>query len=91
MALTDTDEDGFPAWQEFLLDTVPTDAASKLYATVRMEGGTPVFEWSHTNANIRALGHQYVPMGRTSLDDGAGWQPYEPGHHFFKVVVKPLP
>ena len=91
LALTDTDEDGFPAWQEFLLDTVPTDAASKLYATVRMEGGTPVFEWSHTNANIRALGHQYVPMGRTSLDDGAGWQPYEPGHHFFKVVVKPLP
>ena len=90
LALADSDGDGFQAWQEYLLDTDPTNAASKLFVTVRMEGDTPVFEWSHTNENIRALGHRYVPMGRTSLDDAEGWQPYADGHRFFKVLVEPV-
>ena len=56
-----------------------------------MEGGAPVFEWGPTNAGIGAMGYRYVPMGRTALDDAAGWLPYQGGHRFFKVVVEPNP
>ena len=90
LAQSDSDGDGFPAWQEYLLDTDPTNAESRLFATVRMEGNTPVFGWSPTNASINAHGFRYVPKGRTSLDDGAGWQPYSSGHRFFKVFVEPV-
>ena len=89
LALSDTDGDGFLTWQEYLLDTDPKDADSRLFATVRMVDGAPVFGWSHTNANINAQGFRYVPKGRTSLDDTAGWQPYSFGHRFFKVTVEP--
>ena len=91
LANADSDRDGFPAWQEYLLDTDPTQAESRLFATINMVGNTPVFGWSHTNANIEALGYRYVPKGRTSLDDNAGWQPFSTGHRFFKVVVEPIP
>lgn len=90
LATADSDGDGFPAWQEYLLDTDPTDYASRLYATISMEGTTPIFGWSHTNANIQALGYQYVPKGRTALDDSDAWQPFAPGHRFFKVAVEPI-
>lgn len=90
LALSDTDGDGFLTWQEYLLDTDPKDADSRLFATVRMVDGSPVFGWSHTNANINAQGFRYVPKGRTSLDDTAGWQPYSSGHRFFKVTVEPI-
>lgn len=89
LAFSDSDGDGFPAWQEFLLDTDPKDSSSRFYATVRMVDGSPVFGWSHTNANINAQGYRYVPKGRTALDDAAGWQPYSSGHRFFKVTVEP--
>lgn len=92
LANADSDGDGFPAWQEYLLDTDPTRVESRLFATIRMEGTTPIVEWSHTNANINALGYRYVPKGRTSLNDNAGWQqPISNGHRFFKVVVEPIP
>ena len=91
LGFSDTDGDGFTAWEEYLLDTDPTDAASRFFATVRIEGGLPVFGWSHTNANIEASGFRYVPKGRTSLNDSAGWQPFSSGHRFFKVVVEPIP
>ena len=90
LANGDSDGDGFPAWQEYLLGTDPTNAASRLFATVSMNGGTPVFCWSHTNANIEATGYRYAPKGRLSLDDSAGWQPFASGHRFFKVVVEPV-
>ena len=91
LANADSDGDGFPAWQEYLLDTDPTDDESRLFATITMDGGTPVFGWSHTNANIEAHGYRYAPKGRTSLDDSAGWQPFTSGHRFFKVVIEPIP
>ena len=90
LANDDSDGDGFPVWQEYLLGTDPTNAASRLFATVSMNGGTPVFGWSHTNANIEAAGYRYAPKGRLSLDDSAGWQPFASGHRFFKVVVEPV-
>ena len=90
LANADSDGDGFPAWQEYLLGTDPTSAASHFSATVTMNGNTPVFGWSHTNANIQAIGYRYVPKGCNSLNDSAGWQPFTPGHRFFKVVVEPI-
>ncbi len=90
LAISDTDGDGFLAWQEYLLGTDPKDADSRLFATVRMVDGSPVFGWSHTNVNINAQGFRYVPKGRTSLDDTAGWQPYSSGHRFFKVAIEPI-
>lgn len=90
LANADSDGDGFPAWQEYLLGTDPTSAVSHLSATVTMNGNTPVFGWSHTNANIQALGYRYVPKGCNSLNDSAGWQPFTPGYRFFKVVVEPI-
>ena len=90
LALSDTDGDGFLAWQEYLLDTDPKDADSRLFATISIVGGLPVFGWSHTNANINTQGFRYVPKGRTSLDDTTGWQPYSLGHRFFKVTVEPI-
>ena len=90
LANADSDGDGFPAWQEYLLGTDPTNAVSHLSATVTMNGNTPVFGWSHTNANIQAIGYRYVPKGCNSLNDSAGWQPFTPGHRFFKVVVEPI-
>ena len=55
-----------------------------------MNGNTPIFGWSHTNANIQAIGYRYVPKGCNSLNDSAGWQPFTSGHRFFKVVVEPI-
>ncbi len=90
LGFSDTDGDGFTAWEEYLLDTDPTDAASRFFATVRIEGGLPVFGWSHTNANIGTLGYRYVPKGRTSLEGSSGWLPFASGHRFFKVSVEPV-
>ena len=90
LARADSDGDGFPNWQEYLLDTDPKNLESRLFATVRMDGGEPVFGWSHTNANIQAHGYRYVPKGRAALGDATGWVPYVKGHRFFKVEVVPV-
>lgn len=90
LARADSDGDGFPNWQEYLLDTDPKNLQSRLFATVRMDGGEPVFGWSHTNANIQAHGYRYVPKGRAALGDATGWVPYVKGHRFFKVEVVPV-
>ena len=55
-----------------------------------MEGGEPVFEWTPKNPDIDKIGYRYEKMGRWSLDDAAGWQPFTEGHRFFKVVVEPV-
>ena len=90
LANDDSDGDGFTTWQEFLLGTDPTNTESRLTATVRIEGGVPVFEWTPKNPDIDKIGYRYEKMGRWSLDDAAGWQPFTEGHRFFKVVVEPV-
>lgn len=91
LARADSDGDGFPAWQEYLLESDPTNAASCLTATLRMDAGVPVLGWTPSNANIEALGYRYVPMGRVTMTDDAGWQPLTPSHTFFSIQVQPLP
>lgn len=88
LARTDSDGDGFAAWQEFLLGTDPTNAASCLSASVSVEGGVPVFGWGPSNADLQSLGYRYAPIGRMEMDDAEGWRPYEAGHRFFGVRVE---
>ena len=90
LANADSDGDGFAAWQEYLLDTDPTNAASRLRATIRMEGATPVFGYEPENAGIEAMGFRYVPKGCNVLGDNADWQPFVPGFRFYKVEVEPI-
>ena len=88
LALADQDGDGFPTWQEYVLDTDPNDATSTFTVSIRMNGSTPVIELSHTNPNIDALGFRYVTKGRASLTSGA-WSDFDPAvHYFIKVVVE---
>lgn len=88
IAQADPDGDGFPTWQEYVLDTDPNDSASALTASFRLVDGTPGVEWSHTNANIEALGYRYVPKGKSSLSSET-WSDAASHHRFFKVVVEP--
>ena len=88
MAQADSDGDGFPTWQEYVLDTDPNDPASALIASIRLVGETPVLEWNHTNTMIEALGYRYVPKGRVSLADGDWISPLQSMHRFFKVFIE---
>ena len=89
LATGDQDGDGFATWQEYLAGTDPTNAASYLQATIRMEGSTPVVEWNVTNSTLNALGYQYVPKGATNLTPPINWQPMNSTHRFFKVFIEP--
>jgi hypothetical protein len=91
LARSDTDGDTFPAWQEYLLGSDPTDRASHLRADLRTDGAVPVFAWTPSNADLGTLGYRYVPLGRPSMTDPSGWQPFSPGHPFFAIAVRPLP
>ena len=92
LALADSDGDGFPAWQEYLLATDPTNAASRLEATLRTDGTNLVFGWNPTNDALADLGFRYVPEGREAMDGTAGgWHPRAEGDTFFRVAVEPLP
>ncbi|MBR4190501.1 MAG: chitobiase/beta-hexosaminidase C-terminal domain-containing protein [Kiritimatiellae bacterium] len=91
LARSDTDGDTFPAWQEYLLGSDPTDPESHLRADIRTDGAVPVFAWTPSNANLGTLGYRYVPLGRPSMTDPSGWQPFSPGHPFFAIAVWPLP
>ena len=91
LALADSDGDGFPAWQEYLLGTDPTNASSYLYVTIQMNGATPVVGWSVTNNAIESLGYRYILKGKSSLTDTTDWQPVTNAHRFFKLFVEPLP
>ena len=91
LAEADSDSDGYAAWQEFLLGTDPTNAASRLSVRVGVGAdGTPVFGWTPTNGAIQSLGFRYVPLGRTTMNDEEGWRPGVEGEHaFFAVSVEP--
>jgi hypothetical protein len=75
-------------WECYVLGLDPTNETSKFLATIRMNGATPIVEYSPTNT---ALGNiTYVLQGKPALSNG--WQDVEfdePGdtNRFFRVKV----
>ena len=78
-------------WECYVLGLDPTNALSKFTATIRMDGVTPVVEYSPTNETLVAAGKiEYVLQGKPTLTNG--WQDVEfaePGdtNRFFRVKV----
>ena len=78
-------------WECYVLGLDPTNALSKFTATIRMDGTTPIVEFSPTNEVLKASGDiNYVLQGKPTLTNG--WQDVEfdePGdtNRFFRVKV----
>jgi len=78
---------GYPYWESYVLGLVPTNETSRFTVSIRMDGETPVVEYSPTNT---ALTLQYILQGKPTLTNG--WQDVEfnePGetNRFFRVNV----
>jgi hypothetical protein len=82
---------GYTYWESFVLGLEPTNETSKLVTTIRMDGTTPIVEYSPTNEVLKASGAiEYVLQGKPTLTNG--WQDVdfdEPGdtNRFFRVKV----
>ena len=63
-AVADVDGDGYAAWQEYLAGTDPTNAASRLLASISFADGAPVIAWNVTNHLAT-----YTVLGATNLTD----------------------
>ena len=88
---TNIGANGLLWWECYVLGLDPTNALSKFTATIRMDGVTPVVEYSPTNETLVAAGKiEYVLQGKPTLTNG--WQDVEfaePGdtNRFFRVKV----
>ena len=78
-------------WQDYVAGTDPTDIADRFTATIRMEGETPVVEWSPKLSEAEAARRRYTIYGKTRLSD-AQWREIQPSEakdfNFFKVSVE---
>ena len=85
-------DNGYAYWESYVLGLEPTNALSKLTATIRMEGQKPVVEYFPTNEVLKASGAiEYILQGKPALSNG--WQNVtfeEPGttNRFFRVKVE---
>ena len=79
-------------WQCYVLGLDPTNETSKLVTTIRMDGTTPVVEYSPTNEVLKASkAIEYVLQGKPALSNN--WQDVEfdePGdtNRFFRIKVE---
>ena len=82
---------GYSYWESYVLGLEPTNETSKFVTTIRMDGTTPVVEYSPTNEVLKAVkAIEYVLQGKPALSNG--WQNVEfdePGdtNRFFRVKV----
>lgn len=86
----DADGDGIPNWAEYVCGTSPTNYASKLTATIRMENGAPIVGYE-TDGQI-ANGFKAVIKGTNNLsEDFSHWQitTGTSSLHFFRVEIVP--
>ncbi|MBO7684036.1 MAG: C10 family peptidase [Kiritimatiellae bacterium] len=89
-AAADNDGDGIPNWAEYVCGTCPTNSASKLTATIRIEDGAPVVGYE-TDGQI-ANGFKAVIKGTNNLsEDFSHWQitTGATSLHFFRVEIVP--
>ena len=88
IANSDADGDGLDTWAEYLLGTDPTNALSKLEATIRMDGTTPIVESNADTNRLATFGYQSVVKGKEALDSAVDWADMDSLHRFFKVFVE---
>ena len=89
IASGDADGDGLATWAEYLLGTDPTNAASRLVATIRMDGTTPIVECNADTDRLADFGYQPVVKGKQTLDPAVDWANMNLSlHRFFKVFVE---
>lgn len=78
-------------WESYVLGLDPTNETSTFTATIRLDGTTPIVEYSPTNETLRASGAiEYILQGKPSLL--LDWQDVtfdDPGdtNRFFRVRV----
>lgn len=91
LANQDSDGDGYQNWEEYVLQTNPTNAGSKLSVSIRMEGNVPYIEYEPTSF---LGGYQAVIKGSNDLkappENWVTTTPPTEAFHFFKVVVEPV-
>ena len=88
IANSDADGDGLVTWAEYLLGTDPTNALSRLEATIRMDGTTPIVESNADTNRLATFGYQSVVKGKEALDSTVDWSDMDSVHRFFKVSVE---
>ena len=89
IAKEDSDGDGLDTWAEYLLGTDPTNALSRLEATIRMDGTTPIVESNADTNRLATFGYQPIVKGKQALDSAVDWANMNLSlHRFFKVFVE---
>lgn len=89
IANADADGDGLATWAEYLLGTDPTNATSRLEATIRMDGMIPIVECNADTNRLADFGYQPVVKGKQALDPAVDWTAMDSLlHRFFKVFIE---
>jgi len=89
IANDDADGDGLATWAEYLLGTDPTNALSRLEATIRMDGTTPVVEGNVDTNRLAMLGYRCSTKGASALGGEVTWSEVNLAvHRFFKLFVE---
>ena len=81
-AFSDSDNDGYTAWEEYVAGTVPTNGLSKFHALIENGDGYPLISWTPDLRPDRV----YTVEGKTNLIDET-WGPTNQATRFFRVRV----
>ena len=82
-AFSDSDGDGFDAWEEYVAGTVPTNRDSFFMSEIVVVNGTPVIKWIPDLEAART----YTVFGKTNLGDSAWFTPTNSATRFFRVGI----
>ena len=78
-------------WQDYVAGTDPTDEADTFKAMIRMDGTTPIIEFTPELSAIEKAKRKYTIWGKTRLSDAA-WVEVASGneadYNFFKISVE---
>ena len=81
-------KNGYAPWESYVLGLVPTNETSKFVTTIRIDGTTPVVEYSPTNTTLTL---QYILQGKPTLTndwfDCPSFSELGDTNRFFRVKV----